>query len=392
MEASAEDARNLEFYLDRDLQAEKIREGSLFDAQAGRPDRQLVLYGAGELGKVVLAGLRNEGIKIAAFSDGNEQLWGRTIDGVRVLPPKDAAQQYGEHAAFVVTIFNSQHSFPQTQDRLMNLGCHRVLSCLALFYRFPDRFLPYWAVDLPHKLVEKGDRLGGVYSLLADVESRQEFLRELQWRMELDFDPSPSRSIQEQYFPEDLLTIQAGEVFVDCGAFRGDTLSEFLARSGGRFQRYLAFEPDPSNFKLLRTFVGQLPLALRKKVEIHRQAIGTDFAQLMFQSTGDISSRLDLSGQLEVSAIPLDSLLGRLEPTIVKMDIEGGELDALEGARQLIRKVAPLMAVCVYHRPDHFWAVPERLAQLHPEYSLYLRRYAEVPWELVCYAVPKHGR
>ncbi len=75
-------------------------------------------------------------------------------------------------------------------------------------------------------------------------------------------------------------------------------------------------------------------------------------------------------------------------PTFVKMDIEGAELDALQGARETITRHAPVLAICLYHRPDHLWEVPLYLKGLRPDYRLYLRRYGEDCWEQVLYAVP----
>ncbi len=382
--------RDLDYYLGRDLRSERNRAAALFAPHKSEPFGQMVLYGAGRLGRLLLAGLTEEGVDVVAFSDGDEKLWGGLIEGREVVPPQEAARRYGRDSTFLVAIFNSQHNYSQTFEYLCTLGCTRVISCLAAFYRFPKRFLPYWAVDLPYRLIENANRLKMVYSCLADQESREEFSRELDWRMDLNFGPSPPRSVREQYFPDDLIACECEEVYIDCGAYVGDTLSQFLAWSKGRFRRYLAFEPDPRNFSSLQSLVINLPRSLRRRIEIRCDAISSDFADMRFKEVGDISSRLDESGAVEVKAIPLDSLQGWLKPTIIKMDIEGGEFDALQGAREIIRDTMPVLAVCVYHRPDHFWTIPELISRLCPQYRLYLRRYAEVPWELVCYGVPPH--
>jgi hypothetical protein len=75
-------------------------------------------------------------------------------------------------------------------------------------------------------------------------------------------------------------------------------------------------------------------------------------------------------------------------PTFIKMDIEGAEPDALEGARHTFEMHHPAAAICVYHASEHLWRVPLLLQAMCPDSKIYLRRYAEECWELVVYAVP----
>jgi hypothetical protein len=70
------------------------------------------------------------------------------------------------------------------------------------------------------------------------------------------------------------------------------------------------------------------------------------------------------------------------------MDIEGAEPDALEGARALIQRERPVLAICAYHRCEHLWTLPPLLKSLLPSSHVSLRRYAEECWETVYYAVP----
>src|SRR5689334_21823394 len=81
------------------------REQSTFDKLAEPLGTSLVLFGAGGLGKKALAGLRRIGIEPLAFADNNKTLWGKEVNGVRVLSLEDAAQKFGNSAVFVVTIW-----------------------------------------------------------------------------------------------------------------------------------------------------------------------------------------------------------------------------------------------------------------------------------------------
>jgi hypothetical protein len=113
---------------------------------------------------------------------------------------------------------------------------------------------------------------------------------------------------------------------------------------------------------------------------LHLDATGT---------AGSATSMDASAGTIAVSAEPLDSLVGTNRPTMIKLDIEGAEIDALEGARQTIGRHAPILAICVYHRQNHLWKIPLMLRRWRDDYALFLRPHNEEGWDLVCYAVPR---
>ncbi|MCX6066029.1 MAG: hypothetical protein NT121_09780, partial [Chloroflexi bacterium] len=86
--------------LQEDVAAAKVREQTAFDEATAPFGKSLVLFGAGNLGKKTLAGLRSAGIEPLAFSDNNRELWGKKIEGIEVFSPSDAAAKFGKSAAF----------------------------------------------------------------------------------------------------------------------------------------------------------------------------------------------------------------------------------------------------------------------------------------------------
>jgi hypothetical protein len=110
-----------------------------------------------------------------------------------------------------------------------------------------------------------------------------------------------------------------------------------------------------------------------------------------FIVTGDYSAHLsyDSSGVGSMIAVEkLDDLRLNPPPTFIKMDIEGSELEALWGARRILKEDKPVLAICAYHTADHLWQIPLLIHAIQPEYKLFLRRYRPGTWELVWYAVP----
>ena len=87
---------------------------------------------------------------------------------------------------------------------------------------------------------------------------------------------------------------------------------------------------------------------------------------------------------------PLDELLEGWPPTYMKFDVEGAEHDALVGGANTIRENKPVLAVCLYHRPEDLWDLPLLIRSIQPEYALFVRRHSDERWETVCYAIPTH--
>jgi FkbM family methyltransferase len=365
------------------------REQTTFDELAAPFGRSLVLFGAGGLGRKTLAGLRQVGIEPLAFADNNASLWGREVDGVPVQSPQAAAEQFGDRAAFVVTIWRGEGTdrMPERQQQLRDFGCAKVIPFGSLFWKYPDVFLPHYACDLPHKVYEQADGVRGAFSLWADTSSLREYLAQLRWRMLLDFEGLGLPVTHETYFPDDLVGGLSDEVFVDCGAFDGDTIARFLHRRGSLFRQILAFEPDPANFRALQQYAAALPPAIQVRVAAHQLAVGARRDKVRFSATGTEAAAVG-SGTLEVESAALDEVLGDCRPTYIKMDIEGSELDAIMGARHSIERSLPVLAICVYHCQDHLWRIPLLIHSFSDQYRFFLRPHLLEGWDLVCYAVP----
>jgi FkbM family methyltransferase len=187
-----------------------------------------------------------------------------------------------------------------------------------------------------------------------------------------------------------LLSLLPEEVFVDCGAFNGDSIRSYLAKADGRFQKIYAFEPDLANLHALGSYVGSLAPGIASRITVLPFALGERDATVRFNAEGSVGSRVVASkGTTEIECRSLDSAIGDdVKPTFIKMDIEGAEAGAIAGAAKTIARCRPVIAACAYHHPEHLWVLPKLLKAASPSYRIYLRRYAEECWETVYYAVP----
>jgi len=369
------------------------REEVTYERLAAPFGSRMVLFGAGGLGRRVLAGIRNYGVEPLAFCDTNAHLWGTTVDGLIVLAPDDAVRRFGESAAFIVTVWGALGK-DRMRDRIAHLealGCARALSFLPLVWRYPAGVLPHYGAALPHHVHRDGERVREALALWADDESRMEYLRQIRWRLLGDFDVLSKPVHHAIYFPSDLYRLRRDEVFVDCGAYDGDTVRLFAREARSEFGSIFAFEPDPVNFEKLSTTLGELPGARPDTVTALRAAVGARNERLRFAASGNAMSAIGENGALEVDVTTLDEALAGSQPSFIKMDIEGSEPDALDGARHVIREHSPVLAISCYHRQDHLWRIPLQIARLNPNYRFYLRPHDLEMWDLICYAIPLAG-
>lgn len=348
----------------------------------------LALYGAGTLGREVLARLRRAGVEPVAFADDTPEKQGQTLDGVPIMRPREVREKFGEQLIFVVTILNPALRFLDARARLENETGARAISFLSLAWKYPDEFLPYYQFEPPSELLKNADAIREGLRILADDESRRQFIAHLRFRLSLDYNELPTNSLDE-YFPAEILpNLPADTVFIDCGAFDGDTIRRFLDHQHGRFGAIYAFEPDEQNFARLSEYAAGLGEAA-SRVHVFRAGVGGERGTLRFNSTGNMSASFSTNGEVEVDVLPISEVVkanGR--PVYIKFDVEGAEREALRGAEELIAAAPPLMAVSIYHRPDDLWKLPIYLKSIDPSYRLFLRTQGEDGMDVICYAVP----
>jgi FkbM family methyltransferase len=183
-------------------------------------------------------------------------------------------------------------------------------------------------------------------------------------------------------------TFQLGnrEHFCDCGAFQGPIVSKFLKSTGYQYESITAFEPDSVNFKILENLA---PFQLKNFRPVNK-AVSSRKQNLRFIETGTVSSYIGSEGNSIVQTVKLDDELDKL--TFLKMDIEGFEVKALQGASNLISKQRPRIAACVYHYAHDLLDVVAQLDKMAGDYHLRLRQHnGSYYYDLVLYASPLDG-
>lgn len=217
---------------------------------------------------------------------------------------------------------------------------------------------------------------------LHDETSRDIFDLLLDFRRNGDLRPMRvfEYAADRQYF-EPFLGLGTDEIFVDGGGFDGYTSLEF-ARRCPDFAAIHVFEPSA---KMLA--VAREKLAATPRVTFHQLGLYNSPATLSFDASEGSASRISESGSDSIEVAKLDDVVGD-KVTLIKLDLEGAELAALQGARQHILDDHPKLAIAVYHQPADFWQIPEFILGLRQDYTLHLRHYTEGWTETVMFFIP----
>lgn len=183
-----------------------------------------------------------------------------------------------------------------------------------------------------------------------------------------------------QYF--DVFEPKSKEIYVDVGTYNGKTLLDFCQWTNHKYQKIYAFEPINSMCEEIRRKMAENNIS---GIEILNNAAWNRREKISFIDD-NASSRIDNKGDIVVQGIDIDSVVNDEDVTFIKMDIEGSELKALEGARKTILRNRPRLAICIYHKPIDVIEIASYILHLVPEYKFYIRHYTLHMNETVLYA------
>lgn len=239
------------------------------------------------------------------------------------------------------------------------------------------------------------ERIENMLSLLADRQSVDSWHAAMAYRTERTPIPGNLCLLGCQYFVPGLVPLSGEIVFVDGGAFIGDTVQHLfnaVKKQGGSVKRVVSFEPDSRNIEVLRRHFRNKPVMTIEKGLYDKE--GT----LSFVSNGATSKieeartvhtvQRSSENVASIAVTRIDDVPECRDATFIKMDIEGSELNALEGARETILRNRPILAICIYHSNEHMVAIAEWIHDVVPDYSLHVRQHALSDRETVLYGIP----
>ncbi len=191
------------------------------------------------------------------------------------------------------------------------------------------------------------------------------------------------------YFENGFWDINKQECLVDGGAYVGDTIDEFISTTQGEFHKIYSFEYEETNYIELCKNITENYSDMKDKIELYSYGIWnrkeegwcthfgeSDGTQLVEENCGQ-KCALDR----------LDSILENKRITILKLDIEGAEMQGLEGAINILKTQKPKLAICLYHKPEDLWEVPVYIKKINPNYRMVIKHHRTLNYtDTVLYA------
>jgi FkbM family methyltransferase len=327
-------------------------------------ERPLHLYGAGNLGTLAREFLTAVGHELAGIFERGDPIPGA---GARV-------------AVSVVT-----SPYVTIERSLAARGCIDVVPFydLAESLRGQHPLSNGWFAE-PLTAADQTE-IEGVLAGWDDDVSRAHHLQFIAWRRlreEWTFEGAPV-STERYFIPEVAAGLRDRETFLDGGAHHGAVSLAFAAMIGS--PRVIAVEPDAANRAVLGERLRGLP-----RPKVLDCALAAQDGTVAFSEGYGFASKLSAFGQAQVSARSIDSL--DVEPTFIKLHLEGGELDALRGARETLRAHRPIVTATVYHNADGIWRTAGWLMRELDDYRFLFRNHCWCGAGAVVYAIPRERR
>lgn len=338
--------------------------------------RGFALVGAAGWAAPLVEAAVRRGVAVCGVFDDALACVGTRCGGV-VVQPMEACRALDRATPLVL---GTHHVGPLT-ERLRTWEFAHVLPYALLHEADPSwPANPFYAGLLADLWAQRA-RYAVLADTLADDTSRAVLDAAIAFRLDLDATGLIPHCRGDAYFAE-VRPVGASEVFIDGGAYTGDSFVHFRAWCGDQFRAAFLFEPDPENFAQLCCAIGDDP-----RVRCVLGALAAHDGTAAFARDAGRTAHLGAEGALQVRTAALDAFPPAAAATFLKLNIEGAELAALHGAADLLRRTRPQLAVAVYHRPDHLWRIAEFLQALGVPYRLSLRQHAPALIETVLYAV-----
>lgn len=332
-----------------------------------------IVYGAGGNARAVVDYvIRTQGLVIEYIVDKDSSR--KDVAGIPVLSREEFSVRNAkkqEKWCALVSIGNFGVSEELTDDIEEYLFSEGVLKIVKMDSQIGSMTKADWYDFFRQNRKEFCERI----DIFADELSKETYYEFIRAYLEGHRYQGKTLREEDKYFllDEGIIEHFEDEVWINLGAYNGDTIYHFIGRECG-FERIYAVEGDPEMAKKLDGNLSLLPGALRDKIVIVNQYFGGE---------GCLSPDSFFSGQ---------------RVTYINMDIEGAEKEALLSAENIIRANRPALAICVYHKKDDLLAIPELISGIVDEYSYYLRKHPSLIGgyldgyleqnELVLYAVP----
>lgn len=341
-----------------------------------KSESPIYIYGCGDSGTALYDYLNAMKIYIDAFIIDDEFF---SCDKYREVPVKKLSEVNNSGVKINVLIgFANYHI---GLDKLKNVKNINNIFCISNPYQY------LFKQDLDLEFYNKYEaEFDNSYRLLKDNLSKSIMTAYLNTRINRDYEFLMPYSGSKTYFNNDIITLTDNESYVDCGAYNGDSVEKFIKSVNGNYYKIFAIEPDIKNFNELKQNISGENICLVNR------GVWCEDAELGFVNEGQQEFSINRETgetQKNIRVSTLDNIIGEERVTLLKLSVQGAEVEAILGAQKILKKWEPAIAITIFMKPDALIKIPHAIKKINSRYQFYLR--CEEPFfaRVILYAVTK---
>ena len=330
-------------------------------------NKPIVLYGMGNGADKIISVLNAKGIKFDGIFSSDSFVRDKTFHGFKMESYSNLKEKYGDMV--VLLCFGTK-----LLDVLDNIN--RIALEQELYS--PD--VPVYGNILFDKEYVQNHykELEQVYANLADSVSKNTFENMVKYKLSGKLQHLYDCEVSENEPYESFLHLGNSENFIDLGAYRGDTVADFISRVNSYTHIY-AVEPDLKTFKKLSENVKGI-----KNITLFNACAADKSGKIPFSMLGSRGASINDSGAL-TDSICVDDIIKEKSDIFIKMDIEGAETLSILGAENTIKNFKPKILISCYHKSEDLIEIPKAVLSIRKDYKMYMRHFKSVPAWDTCY-------
>ncbi len=330
----------------------------------------IIMYGTGNGADKVVDILEKLNIKLAGVTASSGFVRERIFRGFPVKPLEYFEEKYEDF--IVIITFGT--SIPDVMNNIFNISKkHKVLvPCVPVIGTevFDRAFLE-----------NNTEEINLAHSLLADDFSKKVFEGYVNFQFGGEISILKEIETPETEIYENVLKFNNDETFVDIGAYRGDTVEKFVTQTKGKYKKIVAAEPDFKTYQKLIKNCENLP----DFTSVNGAITGFD-GEIGFSSLAGRQSAI--GGENMIKSLSLPTLCKDIDPSFIKIDSEGCELEILKGGEEILKKFKPKLNIAAYHKSEDIFKLPILINSINPAYKIHLRHHPYIPaWDTLFYCV-----
>ena len=347
----------LDFMSENKSSWEKIKESGL----------PVIIYGMGNGADKVLDEFIRLDIPVKGVTASDDFVRGQIFRGFKVTKLSEFDGEFIVAIAFASCI-------PEVMNHIFSLQTK---------YRVLVPCVPVFGDEIFNRdfIVKNKDKIMRAYNLFED-DSKAVFAGCIDFIFGGELNKLEEITTSKNEVFDNIIKFGENESYLDLGAYRGDTVEEFIENCDGKYNSIIALEPDRRTFRKLCEYLENIPDSVS-----YQKAVYSENKTLIFSDKAGRQSAISSNGT-QVEAITVDTLCSDKDITYIKMDVEGVEYDAIEGAKETLKNKKPVLNIALYHRSEDIFELPLKISEINPEYKFYIRKHPYIPcWDMNLYCI-----